>query len=1559
GLLTLMDLDGDGLADKVFKQGNTVYFRKQIAQGERSFTFGNKVALPGLRHFLEESSHTNTWGLQASAGVSYSGGWPKTTSTTSTYFADVNADGLPDLITEGGVLFNTLHNGVPTFTPVSTLTAENSPTEDPSTITIPSTMECGGIIFDGEVNDSIACRIELELDTFYRYKHVLQFADRLIDSLMNKGYECKMDTMSDGEMFINVYRKVVQCDPPVFDPDMDAVRVWVAPKAGTITIHSSMSLLQDTSVGRLQSKYVNGIGYSVQVNRGNYLNAGNTLSSSNVSELFREMILPDDYTVHVKTASVTVAKGDIVFFRLQSNGNRAFDKVNWGQNIQYQNTTRQLDDFGKDANGYHSGADFLVSGNSFFQATENGTIKITGALTTGTLNRNAILYITYNNAYLGIYNVIPNMQQNINISYPVQKNDSIKFIIIGDGTNNTTWSNIHFSPKLEYIAAFPVSSTAFILDTLVYYPPVNFRIKKDTKNTLYNRYYKLFGPLYRCWGQFAYNNNYPGSSITDLIDIGELKIDEILLSSDPADTLAIYSEPDLGDGSQSAACASFDANGMYHPLSTKTRWVEMQPNSEHQAWVGYGNINYVKGSVMTNTRLPELTTVAETSDIVIYDHPVPASSGANPVVKTVRKQNCSSPKNKSFSLGVPIVPISVGASESGGNNTILTDYMDLNGDRYPDVLGQLKVQYSMPWGGIGQMSNFDVKILGISKSATFSDGQTFGASFAMPSRSTGNNPKNSKISFDGQGSVGANIGNGTDVAQYSFMDINGDGLPDQISDMNRVALNMGYRFLDYETWNQGAVREGSSTNTGLNVGPGSFDVGQASIGGGLAINSSENLTGYTLLDINGDGLVDKVTRSGTTLKIQYSLGNGKWTAVETVTLPQISLGTSYSESVNGSVTMGFTFFGFLKVNAGIQASPYNRSFSKDKVQLIDIDGDGYTDYVTSNAENEMRVRYNQSGKTNLLKRVSNFTGSYMELDYQMPVSSYEKPQRSWVMSRVKTKDPYTTGGGDSTMTTFAYRNPHYDRYERMEYGYDTVIIGQYNTENNTLYRSTVQGYANRNFLKRGKKLSETILDGAGKPYIETLYEAQMADLNDGTPVGDGPCPAEAFPILETEIVNYYGGQPTVQLTTAKSWKYDLQRNVILYINYGDTSLSTDDLRAVITYKSGQAHHLISLAESITVTNRQGTVLRTRTALYNALGKPTQMVQHDGENFSTTELEYDTYGNTAKITFPANAQNERMFYQYQYDPVVHTYPIHISNALNEYSTATYDYRFGKPTLTRDMNDNEMQYQYDYLGRTVLIKGPNEVASGAPYTIKMEYVNANNGGVEVMPHLIHVHSYATTLHYDAQHPGNPIRTTLFCDGFGRLLQTKKDAEVGGSEVSLVSGKVVYDCFGRTIKQYHPVQEPLAQVNTLNNSYDPSTLSRSSYDILDRQTKVVLPTGDSTVTSYGFGGGGFSTTTTDAKGNTVVTLTDARGLQTRIEASGSNVTSFVYNALGELTESTDPDGIKTSYSYNMRGQRIGRSHPDAGTDVYQYDAAGNMIAHATQNLQNNGRATQYLYH
>lgn len=1683
GLLTLIDLDGDGLADKVYKQGQRVYYRPQVRISETQFQFGDAVLLDGISDFLLETSNDFDFGLQLSVVVlAASGGVPFSNATTTNYFADINGDGRPDLVTKKGVYFNCLNsNGTIHFSPASDLAAPTEPGDESYSAFILSDNPCDTFFWDGEIDPSLECGEEMYWDTtIYNIdyacsrpedwgRHIISAGDtsfKISDcTYYHIGNEDKIycycpdngwdtislcswtpwdkyrgqllahDTIHIGDCYyyqpINSL-KVVEIHPHSFlqcgagngqDPDIDAVRVWIAPMDGNVKVTSRIRLLPDSSESRLQSRYTDGVSYTVQHSHGiicdTFFFAGlldpahyhACLTSAYDKKIISGNIEADDTTYHTGTTEITVSKGDMLFFDLNSKDNHSFDKVEWKQEITYQDMNYVGDRYGKDKRHYDSEKDFLLTGDSYFIAPKSGEVNISGTIVADTLTRSASVHIIkFNPATFNIVDSAYTIPANSDYSRSFEEAGSISWqvdsgtVILFQAVPSTTgmrpnWSALTFNPVLHFISTF-----GGVQDTLEYHLPLHYDIDSSQVYDLqpgwlsnhslwsaiaYPLYHNLFGHLYRGWGQFAYNNNtfrFPDRAIR----LNRLILPKAIMSPPSGNdniffgTDFDYDNIDTNRLTEEAYMDSlFESLNLYNPLSDSTSWVQVVPYPEYGAYMSYGNVAYISRDTMANTRMVDLNyrDADETDDdwdIPEYESVIPVSTDGFPV-RTIRKQNKSLSGTGSFGANIPCheddqSSVSLSVSGTKGHNRITADCLDLNGDGFPDFITETKAQYTMPWGGLEGSAR---PMAGeICYTEAWSLGGNFGGSCLLPKRKVGQNQSGQPVTHEGSGSVSGNLGGGNDRTTFSYMDINGDGLPDKVFDGGTVCLNLGYGFSAEENWNQTYIRRGSNIHTGVNVSleypvptehtpcSPNFNYAQTSISGGVGITHGSNTTINALADVNGDGMPDEISVPliGNAY-VSYNLGNGQLCAAEGIPV-EIGQGASFSESLNLGVTVGFTFLGAWKLNFGVQGTPQSRSFNRDHLQLVDINGDGYADIVSSNSEDSMSVRYNQAGKTNLLRKVTNFCGAYAEMDYALSVPCYEQPQRQWNLQTVSTGE-LSSGFPTSQLTTLdsiEYRNPHYNRFERLPYGYDTVIVRQYNTEdNNSLYRFTVQGFNNRSFFKRGWKNSESICDADGKMWIEKLYHAILMDWEHPTDtVGEEDCIALAFTSYEAEITRYYEQENTPQIVTEIVRQYDPYRNVIRYENKGDTTRTDEYFSAEISYRHGLGHNLISLPDTIVVRDKQNRLLQKRVAHYDTLGNLAAIEQFCGDSVSRFDFYHNMYGGVDSLRMPRNYRGQRMGYAYEYDTIAHSFPVRTRDVFGYSSSATYDYRFGKPLTTIDLNGNTMKYHYDEWGRLDTLRGPNEVAANKPYTIAMRYHPYLSSGD---PHTTDPASYAITAHYDRQHPTDPIQTILFCDGTGRLLQTKKDAEVEGVSKLLNSGRVEYDCFGRTVKQYYPFASTPDDY-IYNNHYSSDSLTSTTYDILDRPVKVVLPTLDSARTSYSFGTDTesgktyFRTTMTDPNGIAVTTLTGTRKQQIKAIAPHDAVTTFTYDALGQLLSSSDPFQHATTYTYDMLGRMIQRVHPDAGTDTYIYDGAGNVLKHATQVLTDSNKTIDYHY-
>ncbi len=210
-------------------------------------------------------------------------------------------------------------------------------------------------------------------------------------------------------------------------------------------------------------------------------------------------------------------------------------------------------------------------------------------------------------------------------------------------------------------------------------------------------------------------------------------------------------------------------------------------------------------------------------------------------------------------------------------------------------------------------------------------------------------------------------------------------------------------------------------------------------------------------------------------------------------------------------------------------------------------------------------------------------------------------------------------------------------------------------------------------------------------------------------------------------------------------------------------------------------------------------------------------------------------------------------------------------------------------------------------------------------------------------------------------------------GRAVQVKKDGVVTSASkgnsakdenVMIVSGRNMYDAFGRVAKSFYPTTEGTGSKSTFSKSFDNVSPTVTVYDVLDRATSVTLSDNSTTTTAYTVDNGSHAlvTTVTDALQNVQATHTNGSGKTLKtIQKSGPDgeiTTSFEYDGIQRLVRVTDTEGNVTTSTYDMGDRRTEVNHPASGITSFTYDALGNVLTKQTANLAKEGKFITYDY-
>ncbi len=1634
GIETMMiDLNGDGLLDRLVVSNHSVKYYRQQNDG----TFTPPVTISGLDRLSREVSSSHTFGLQLDFAANLSYNPVISNSYTDVYFADINSDGLPDLITPEGVRINLLNsNNIPTFSPIS---------DDVQGIEVHGNNCSKTITFDGQVDERLMCQLnyicidtlllselqpsddgesafieqpmdpddpepdiqgKLEPDhwtplpieeghdaknfTLKKDSTILQSYLEMMASNShtlekNSPAETKssvtwdniLDSYYHGDDYsfklindtIFVFQKEFECSKSSDEPNIDIVRVWVSDREETLCINSKALLIQDTTFSRLQARNADGVRLRIQWNK-NVQRQGSRLVADTAIILYDHTIDADDYTPYSANYNLSVQPGDVLFFRLSAMDNRRFDDVDWEQTI--------LSLSGDTL--YNSSQDYLCSGDQSFVAPTSGSTRISLSCT----NEDTTSVVL--SAKLGstpILNRTVPAQSSLDTVFYANVVDSAHISFFADSlSSEPQWSKVHILPTVDYWGNLVVDTagTGTVLpDTLHYFPDVHLQHTSfySSDTCLYRR---LFGPLHKGWGWFAYND----INRDFVIPLQVLSNEEYMMADSAYahagsyhtdNAYTILNDTSLSDMERkNIADSCFSAVPIYDPLADDKRWVAMHPDYPHNHYLAYGNTGSIGQKLHSVSRqlqdVRDSTIVREV--IEEYDSPIPTLHGGMQRVTTIRKSTHSVQHNISFGLSTPI-GIGVSQNISFGSYHVTSDYMDLNGDGFPDFVGESAIQYSQPWGGIGSL---DGKLPASFYNTNSTAGLGFSASRPRPEHIPSNKVTDSKMAFGGFGG-GLNGQLGTDVTHTVLMDINADGLPDMVdADNHRVKYNLGYSFT--EEWHSlYSLSAASSAHRNASVslaGNANFEqiwdviqkagnikdysLAQYSISGGFSSSTSKNQSTLRLIDINGDGYNDMLTEdSSGNIYVQYYDGTSFGTAQM---LNAQNIQKSYTANIgfNLGVTAGFDLFLIpIKFCFGIQTSPWNVSSSYATSEFMDVNGDGYVDQVI--AGDNLRVRYNRNGTrpVNLLTEVTNPTGQNITIEYELSEPSIKHRERTWNMAHIEDNNAHGLDDTYRHRYQFSYDDPFYDNYERTDYGYANVETEDFQTY------VLQEEYENRWYVNKGEKIGDLLLNEHHLPIIGHRHETRYNNSSD-IPQTDVCNDIELHVAKNGYWTDYYEGEATPQVVTQYDKMYDIHHNLIHYADYGDAAINGDEWFQDINYKSTTSYNMISLPNFERVTDSGGNALRQSRVKYNSYGKPFQIIRDDiNQNISAiTALQYDAFGNLYWLRTPNNEYNEWSWRRFYYDNATMTHVTKVHNQFGEYHIYEYDLRFGLRTYSLDPAGNKMYWRYDRMGRLIDIVAPNEIESNHPYTIHYIYRQPfhdfaeNSHNTLLYPHVTKVAADGSI---------SMVDVTIY-DARGQALQRKYWRCVNSNHVWVTDGWRYQDTWYRPLKTYDPfitntLQHPLWEPDITSMA---PNVTYYEYDALNRVTYCKHPDLTDNHTTYHFdqdmaGYKRLMTENRDENHDIRKILKAPQGwtIETQNVMDNSR-TRFEYNPIGELMGVFDADNYHTKYNYDMFGNKIQRIHPDAGNTYWSYAPDGGLVSVRTERMSGCGAYIRYSY-
>ena len=1712
--MTLVDLNGDGYPDKLFKtsDGKLGYRLQQVDSLGRS-TFSSSIGYINTADFNTVHSYSHTFGFEGQAkiakiGASFGVEANVSKSETNIYLSDVDGNGLVDIVDNdrGKVYFNRF----PRF----------SDEIQNDTIWVEGSSSCKKkyILNNVEVNNDVF-KIGGKVDTIVNTecKLVPSFLEcPRCSVLYMKGYigecyscqnhriVCKSDTTY-----------VYESEKALYTPDIQSVRAWIAPYNGIIKISGIAELSKDLKNTRIENNIKDGVTLYIQ----NY-------TYSKLPPLIERSIYPTVGsldTVNMNIDLLGICKGTIIYFVVRSNTKHTLDVVNWNPKIEYLKTydyenidtetiLRNPKSFTFDA-----AEDFVLNGEENYGLLHDGTVRIEYDIKLDhgyTLPDNVYLVvrhsdidvdrrITYTNktylcstrfdmngsysmqvtksgsnftSYLDFYldsqnklidwakvsakvrvyytNITssmvggaplpvidsvtnPNNHVYTTERFPIvnkrclqyAKRPSIKYDRIAGTEISVSYSIYDYNQQYFFlmlrdaagklIKVFPILIThtydtynihtnfdnvAYIdfytedayagsflyakvyIDGREYKAGIHTNYFSD-KNDDFN--YRRFKSIYRGWTQFGYkpksrDYNYIDGNLlythyTDLSKLNDYIPDTTKLIVD-IDNFDINSNIQSKSGNKKS----------FNPLAGN--FFPMTPDAKTGRYVSYANIGYIARDTMSNA-------IINQSIEEIRSESFPTAHvrvGEKP--KTVIKRSAKDFPAISVRGNVSLGPIGISGSYSKSTSRSVSEYMDMNGDRYPDILSIGGVQYSKPQGGLSNkivdFSNGALSYTDISVDKAGSVGARGNKNETLSKKTVANKNNNSITRvIQAGGNVGAGFAAAFSDNKASWQDINGDGLPDRVifdeNGIGKVYFNMGYSFTEAVKIPNIQSRNSLSFTANSNISIGVSDSiiwniirGKdkrhydlcLSFSGGMANGNSINMAKQAFVDVNGDGLVDIVEYSNNQLNNIKSAITSSWKnpainfASDRVFV-RYNLGTSFSPperitakgwSIQKSLTNNFSVNGAGSFGFGIGIFPvkfvttlnayYSWNVTNDKSQLMDFNNDGYLDFVrvSTTDNNKIIVTYAEPSATNLLASIVSPTNMSIDIDYALTKrSTVDNPSRHWEMTECKSKVFEKDPNMMVHFNKFEYRNRKYDRFEREDYGYDKVVTTTMTNSQKEICNHDRYGIWEYNDVY-ATATDSYINDGSIFRGLKTRSElkdrsGKLISTEDNTfSQYDIKSGLEKAP----NDLCLGGVYPALKATSSKTYEGNSYMEILKQFRYGkfgnavyyrsNYGSTGDFVEANMEYHSREVPYIVGTVSSMKYKVSNSNITYSRTSKIDSRGNISEI----NNNGAISNYYFDRYGNTTRVVYPAKGNGSRKWVNIKYDVVLRSLPIAIKDILGYESTTAYDYRYQVPTRTTDIGGSVMLYRYDTKGRLKSVKTPKDPV----YTVKYQYwdmFDKNNFFVgNKNPHTYPYDDFkwVETSHYNVDYPSMPIKTVVFADGFGRIDATVKFIDLGDGSPrhTVVYGAKCYDAVGNVVKEY---TEPVL-IDSIRGVY----------------SHQIPPTNEGQIPiQYALSHDLFVGNNNWISKHRIYTL-DTRGRAVAVREPDGTVSRMAYAIDGGLSKTSTTDALgNTSHVWrDARGQTVKTQSPMGAVTQFRYDGLGELL----QTIDPEGYTTRLHY-
>ncbi len=684
----------------------------------------------------------------------------------------------------------------------------------------------------------------------------------------------------------------------------------------------------------------------------------------------------------------------------------------------------------------------------------------------------------------------------------------------------------------------------------------------------------------------------------------------------------------------------------------------------------------------------------------------------------------------------------------------------------------------------------------------------------------------------------------------------------------------------------------------------------------VSLNADRESQGLNPVDFNDDGLVDYLLANDS-LKIAYQ-----------------NTGTGWIESSQMTQILS---------NLGIQfvTSSDDKKYpiAMKGVVLADLDGDGISDILEAREPEEdgtngtNRLWLSSSLRAGLLVQATSALGEVTKIEWAC--STGFDNQRSDGVEGLPIPMPLITvitredGRGNAFKTTFDYGGGLFEDRQFRGFRWSNQWLHS-GLRVMTLYHQE-EGLAGQLEVEEGYDAEDRVRTRRSSEY----------NTVEATPVVGSSDMVKQFQLIQNnqETIDP-GGTRHMRVENS----YDERLNIVWVFRDPDIDVAGDETTTAFSWLRNDAEGVWSLPTRINTLGPDGSPMADFITVYDGRHRPIQTRDLvEPGTYVSRFMEYDQYGNVIRVTDRAGNITH-----FEYGDPTATYRTRGIDPEGREVRSDYDPRFGKLRRDVDANGNVTLKEYDAFGRLLWVQLPGDEHS--PFGTQT-YTYSPLGDSEAQYYRV----------AETETPGQPgtLDTTSFFDGMGLVYRIEQDGADGRNVVTLTE----FDDSGNpvaTSRRFFEGDDPLFSLIQRDELHRPIrveepdgiplTLSYAGprVDVINRrgQQTSFYRNGDGKVTEihqwvdgveqvtrYQYDAMGRLTVIIDALGEETHISYDALGRRVRLDDPNAGIYNYCYDGEDRLVEQTAPDGQITRFRYNSAGDLVRKEFPDGTVQVFTY--------------------------